>query len=171
MTEEGKSVGSRITAGNNIEINSGNEITVRGSDITARNNIDLDATNGLTILDRINYKTEETKTETVAFGKIIGSETKTDASANADASGESNLNNTGHEGSASAGANASASASAGLALMQVQTENEYKFSGRSKASNIRAGNNLNSTSGGDVTMVGANVGAGNDINIAGDERM
>ncbi|WP_026258199.1 hemagglutinin repeat-containing protein, partial [Endozoicomonas elysicola] len=169
LTEEGKSVGSKITAGNNIKINSGNEVTVRGSDITARGNIDLDATNGLTILDGINYKTEKTKTETVAFGKILGPQSKTDASANADASGESNLNNTGHEGSASAGANASASASVGIAAMQVQTENEFKFSGRSKASNIRAGNNLNLTSGGDVTMVGANVGAGNDINITGDE--
>ena len=53
--------------------------------------------------------------------------------------------------------------------MQKTTEEVYKKSTQSQASSIRAGNDLNLTSEGDLTMVGAKIGAGKDINIAADE--
>ena len=59
--------------------------------------------------------------------------------------------------------------SSGISLSETEKRNEDSASTRSQASNITAGKNLDITSDGDITMVGSNVSAGDDLNLKGDD--
>ena len=155
------SVGSTLQVGGDLRANTDGTLKVQGSTVQSDGDMTLNAGNTEVLAGR-----NETWSNTSTSRESTGIFSDGSAQAGAQASAEAQA---GVPAGAKTGAQAAASASAeGTATIGVRTEHDSSsdYSLRNSGSTLKAGGDLNLSSQGNATFVGANVVSGGDINIA-----
>nr|WP_018983667.1 hemagglutinin repeat-containing protein [Salinimonas chungwhensis] len=165
-------VSSNISAGNTVQFDAGNDITVEGSNIVAGMDISLDAVNDVSIVSAKETASHQLEQEDTRDGLTVNANYNIGNTAEAVGNiGEGDnavsqassvmqaadaLNNAGPSGSAHLGRTTTTTTESG----QQQS---------ALASNIVAGRNISVDAGGDALFEGANVDAANDISVNADD--
>ncbi|NTV97464.1 MAG: hypothetical protein HGA75_18980, partial [Thiobacillus sp.] len=157
---EGKNFASSIDAGGNAKLKSGNTIKLEGSDLNVAGNADIDARD-IQVLAGKDEKRSHTETDSLTL--ISGATSKTGTHTGA----EAGAGVKGREASAAASAEAGASADASVKLFSSRKETTDTLDSVSRGSNLNIRGNLNARATNDITLQGAQVATGGDLNLDG----
>lgn len=156
-TFDGTNVASTLNVGGNANLKAGETMTIQGSDVNIAGDGNIDARN-VQVLAGQDVHTSSTRTETTTF-LSTSSSGKSAAGAEAEAGAE------GTEASASASAQASASNSSQLNLVQTQVTQTDTLDVTNRAATLNIGGNAAIKAAQDVTLQGAEVAAGGNLDV------
>ncbi len=178
-----RSVGSAINVGGDVDIDATQDVVLRGSEVNAQGNIDVEAEN-IRLLAAQNIEREFTSVETVNIGVYASAEASGEASADAgvgtstsfdtDAGAEvdtfaasaSASAEAAASANADAGARASGSASSTVDFARVQKNTEERLDITNTASAFNSGGNMRLNAADTIELVGSELIAEGDVDIA-----
>ncbi len=161
ITEAGSntSVASGLTVGGDLNMQTDGTLTVQGSDVESGGSMNIEG-GDVEILTGRNEEWSNTATTTVSVGLF----NEASAKAKAETKAETGVGAVGTDGSASAKSSAEAEGTATLGVQTVEeTTASYSLTNRSAV--LRSGTDMSVVADGDATFVGAEVEAGNNMNI------
>ena len=151
--------GSTISADKNVSISAGKKVTTQGAKLNAKGDMAIAATD-VNVLEARNTDTKTTHKETVSILSLSRGEGNTKSSST-DSSADTS-------GKVEASAEASATHDAGgIDFMKTTTTDSMEKSTTAVASQLNAGQNLTITGKKDVVLRGAEVSAGGDASLSG----
>jgi len=155
--------GSTISSGGDTNLSADETVLLEGAKVNSKGDVNIAATD-VKVLEARNVDRTTTHTEKTSILSISGGEDST-------SSASSSASSSAEDGTASAGASADASYSkdvGGLDFVKTTTTDTSDETTKAVASQINAGKGLNITAKKDVTLRGAEVTAGGDANISGE---
>lgn len=157
-TTDTKNVGTSLTSGGNLNINSGNKLTVQGSDITGGKDVTITAKDMEFQAGKDSHTTSTTTTDTRVGLFVDGN-----AKANADAGANGNYGPLGAGAAANTGAGASVEASIGLQSKNTLS-NETERTTTARVSTIKSGSgSITRKAENSITDVGTSIDAAGDF--------
>ncbi len=157
-SKDTSNVASTLGAGGNINIKSGNKLTVQGSDVNAGGNVDLQAKDMEFLAGKDTHTSSKSTTNT-SIGLFVDASAKAGGSAGANANAD-----VGAGAGANAGVNASAEYSTGVQAKNVLTQST-ESSSKARVSSITSGSgSISRTASESITDVGTAIDAAGDFN-------
>jgi len=160
--------GSTLTAGNNVQLNAGNDLLISGSDVVAGQDASLIAANDINIVTAQELFNQETKHSSTRDGLTVSANYNIGKTVDA-------ISNLGQGDDAVSVASSvmeaadtlnNAGPSAGAHFGQTtETTTDNMQQSQAKASSLTAGRDVVISAGGDALLEGVNTNAGRDIGI------